>query len=77
MSLPVSVKVASCLHVSLDYLILGKTSNKGYYIYDARNVYKAHDSNNDSEIINLLNKCSPIELELIKKLIKTILPYMK
>ncbi|MDI3534510.1 MAG: hypothetical protein PWQ82_875 [Thermosediminibacterales bacterium] len=77
MSLPVSVKVASCLHVSLDYLILGKTSSKGYYVYDARNVYKACDSDKDSEIINLLNKCSPIELELIKKLIKTILPYMR
>jgi transcriptional regulator with XRE-family HTH domain len=64
MSLPVLVKIVNCLHVSLDYLIFGKAANNAY------------DSNKDTEINNLLNKCSPKELDIIKKLIKTILPYL-
>ncbi|QNB46509.1 helix-turn-helix domain-containing protein [Thermanaerosceptrum fracticalcis] len=76
MSLPVLVKVANCLHVSLDYLIFGKNACNAYYVHDARNTYDTFDSNKDTEINDLLNKCSPKELELVKKLIKTILPYM-
>lgn len=60
MSLPVLVKISEKLHVSLDYLILGKDSNQ---------------SNNATEIEALLKKCSKKELELVKKLIKTVLPY--
>ena len=60
MSLPVLVKIAEKLHVSLDYLVLGKDSNQ---------------SNNTNEIEALLKKCSKKELELVKKLIKTVLPY--
>lgn len=64
MSLPVLVKIVTCLHVSLDYLIFGKTA------------HDACDSNKDTEINNLLNKCSPKELDIVKKLVKTILPYL-
>ncbi|WP_104372022.1 helix-turn-helix domain-containing protein [Desulfocucumis palustris] len=64
MSLPVLVKIVNCLHISLDYLIFGKTSGGVY------------DSNKDTELNNLLNKCSPGELEIVKKLINTILPYL-
>lgn len=63
MSLPVLIKIANCLHVSLDYLVFGKTS------------HGTPDSNKDMEIYNLLNKCSARELELFKKLIMTVLPY--
>ncbi|HHW40075.1 MAG TPA: helix-turn-helix domain-containing protein [Syntrophomonadaceae bacterium] len=76
MSLPVLVKVANCLHVSLDYLIFGKTTEAAYYLRDAANSYEACGFNIDKGIISLLNKCSPKELELVKKLIKTILPYV-
>ncbi|MDK2821521.1 MAG: hypothetical protein PWP31_1486 [Clostridia bacterium] len=76
MSLPVLIKVANCLHVSLDYLIFEKTTYDAYFVHDARNIYDACDSNKDAEINSLLNKCSPKELELVKKLIKTILPYL-
>lgn len=76
MSLPVLVKIANCLHVSLDYLIFGKTANDAYYVHDARNIYEACDSDKDREINSLLNKCSAKELELVKKLIKTVLPYI-
>jgi len=63
MSLPVLIKIANCLHVSLDYLFFGETS------------HRTPDCNKDMEIYNLLNKFSPRELELFKKLIMTILPY--
>lgn len=76
MSLPALVKVANCLHISLDYLIFGKTANGIYHVQEAGNSYEACDSNKDREILGLLNKCSPKELALVKKLIKTILPYV-
>jgi transcriptional regulator with XRE-family HTH domain len=76
MSLPVLVKVVNCLHVPLDYLIFGKASDSFYYFHEADNVYDTCGSDKDKELDSLLNKCSPKELELVKKLIKTILPYM-
>jgi len=76
MSLPVLVKIANCLHVSLDYLILGETEHNAYYVHDSNNTYKAGGSNMDWEINSLLNKCSSKELALIKKLVQAILPYM-
>lgn len=76
MSLPVLVKVANCLHVSLDYLIWGKITYDAHYIHDIRNTYGTYHSNKDTGLNELVNKCSPKELELVKKLIKTILPYM-
>jgi len=78
MSLPVLVKVANCLHVSLDHLIFGKASyHNAQYVHENHNVYdEASDGIKDIEITSLIDKCSPKELELIKKLIKTILPYI-
>lgn len=76
MSLPVLVKVVNCLHVSLDYLIFGIASDGSYYFHEANNVYDTSGGDKDKELNSLLNKCSPKELELVKKLIKTILPYM-
>lgn len=64
MSLPVLINVANCLHMSLDYLVFGTVVD---YICEG---YKY------DEINSLLNKCSPKELELIKNLIKTLLPYL-
>lgn len=78
MSLPVLVKVANCLHLSLDYLIFGK-ANDGY-IHDAsytRDISNPYHPHKDEEIEELLKKCSPKELVLIKKIVKTILPYTK
>ncbi len=60
MSLPVLVKISEKLHVSLDYLVLGKDS---------------YEQQNTTEIEALLKKCSQKELELVKKLVKTVLPY--
>ncbi len=61
MSLPLLVKVCEKLHLSLDYLVLGSNSQE----------YKNMD-----EIEALLKKCSKTEIELIKKLIRTVLPYI-
>ncbi|RJX24743.1 MAG: XRE family transcriptional regulator [Dethiobacter sp.] len=75
MSLPVLVKIVNCLHVSLDYLIFGETAHN-VYVHDAHNIYDTCGSNKDRDVKSLLNKCSPKELELVKKLIRTILPYL-
>ncbi|AEF94459.1 helix-turn-helix domain protein [Desulfotomaculum nigrificans CO-1-SRB] len=76
MSLPVLVKIVNCLHVSLDYLIFGKDYQNAGNVNESQIVYEACNYNKVKEINNLLSKCSPKELELFKKLIKTILPYM-
>lgn len=76
MSLPTLVKIATHLHISLDYLVLGKAEHNNYYAHDDRNIYEACDFNKDEEINSLLNKCSPKELTLVKKLVQTILPYI-
>lgn len=73
MSLPVMVRIANCLHVSLDYLIFGDSGAEG--VNESQCAYKAGDVRR--EINLLLDKCSPKEMELFKKLISTILPYMK
>jgi transcriptional regulator with XRE-family HTH domain len=76
MSLPVLVKIANCLHISLDFLIFDITNHHAYFAHDAQNSYHTSDTIKDPEINALLNKCSLQELGLIKKIIKTILPYL-
>ena len=71
MSLGVLVKIANCLHISLDYLVLGKTMPKTDLIAEASEPYNRRD------LDNLLSRCSVRELDLMEKLIKTILPYIR
>ena len=76
MSLPTLVKIGKCLHTSLDYLVLGKDLHRANSINESSDIYFSSCNIND-EIENLLKKCSAEELELVKKLIKTVLPYTK
>lgn len=76
MSLPALVKIANCLHVSLDYLVWGKATLDACYVHDGRNSYCVSDGSKDTELNELLSKCSPKEYDLIKKFIKIMLPYM-
>ena len=76
MSLPVLIKIANCLHVTIDYLIFGKVSKNISELQDTPYPYGSSENSYYAEINDLLKKCSPHELELIKKLIKTILPYL-
>lgn len=76
MSLPVLVKISKCLRVSLDHLVLGTPEYNSCYIYDGANSYSSGNVK-DTEIYELIERCSPKELELFKKLIKTIVPYIK
>ncbi|HHV98821.1 MAG TPA: helix-turn-helix transcriptional regulator [Clostridiaceae bacterium] len=76
MSLPVLVKVSNCLHVSLDFLVFGITSGSAGSVNEPDND-GTYNVNANGEISSLLEKCSPKELELFKKLIKTILPYLQ
>jgi transcriptional regulator with XRE-family HTH domain len=76
MSLTVLIRIANCLHVSLDYLIFGETHYNANFVHDAGDTYDTYTVSKDTEIEELLKKCSPKELALIKKLIKTLLPYI-
>jgi len=78
MSLGVLVKISRCLHISLDYLVLGKNVPKNELIADSLDDnYAANEHYIHSDLSNLLSKCSLQELDLIEKLIKTILPYIR
>lgn len=76
MSLTALVNIANCLHVSLDFLIFGANPNDVCYVRENNNIYKASNLKEYQEIYRILNKCSPKELELFKKLIITILPFI-
>lgn len=76
MSLPVLVNISDCLHVSLDYLIFGKTTDDDFCVNEGRGKYAPFDDKY-SDIYDLLERCSSKELELILKLIKTVLPYLR
>ena len=76
MSLPVLVKVSTCLHISLDYLVFGITSGNIKSVNEPHSNIGTYNTFSDDEIGSLLNKCSAKESELFKKLIKTILPYL-
>ena len=76
MSLPVLVKIATCLHVSMDYLVLGSPKRKEYSIHDSTPPAYKNESERTEEVYKLLEKCSKQELDLIKKLVQTILPYI-
>jgi len=74
MSLPVLVNIADCLHISLDYLIFGKIPTSEGLVCETQDIYETDGKL--SKINDLLKKCSDKELELISKLIKTIIPYI-
>lgn len=76
MSLAVLIKLSKCFHTTLDYIIFGITPSKTEYIQDPSSDYSLNKYTTDPELINLLNKCTAKEIQLFKRLIKTILPYM-
>lgn len=78
MSLPVMVSMANALHISLDYLIFGDDNLVNIdNIKESKALYTILDTNTThEEIWQLLQKCSPKELELFKEIIATILPYI-
>lgn len=77
MSLPVLVKVSSCLHVSLDYLVWGNATEENTCLRDPGRSYAICSNSLDEELQQLLQKCSSKEIELFKKLVKTLLPYLE
>lgn len=76
MSLPTLIKIASCLHVSMDYLILGSSKYKDHSTKDNTSLLYANENTKVEEIYSLIGKCSSEEFDLIKKLIQTVLPYI-
>lgn len=76
MSLPVLIKISICLSVSMDYLIFGTTIYNNYSSGDEDVVTSISENEQILEIHQLIKKCSHSELDLIKKLIQTVLPYI-
>lgn len=76
MSLPALIRIASCLHVSIDYLVLGGLKHKDYFIHDSTPPAYKKENDQTEELYQLLGKCTQKELNLIKKIIQTILPYI-
>lgn len=76
MSLQVLIKIATSLHVSLDNLILGKNNYCDSCVNDISESYDNTYNKTWNEIQSLLKKCSPQELALVNKLLKTILPFL-
>ncbi|QCH27675.1 anaerobic benzoate catabolism transcriptional regulator [Clostridium tyrobutyricum] len=79
MSLPTLVKIADSLHVTTDYLIYGKGINSQDYIKENSSKYIELSEIDDkiSRLNFLLSKCSKKELDLIERMVKLIIPYIK
>ncbi|MDD3853435.1 MAG: helix-turn-helix transcriptional regulator [Syntrophomonadaceae bacterium] len=89
MSLGVLANIANCLHLSLDYLVFGKTmsqtdstiNDKESYANENATSYADEAERNTTTDIRILNdlliRCSSTELDLIEKLVKVILPYLR
>ena len=78
MSLPVAVKICKHLRVPLDYIVLGSNDLSTSHLLENKSDYNLPSDKNrlKADINTLLFKCSKKELELIKSLIRTILPYL-
>src|SRR5690625_866592 len=57
MSLPALVKISSCLHVSMDYLVLGSLKLGAYSINETLPPAYRNEKERNEELYNLLDKC--------------------
>ena len=73
----VLLKICECLHLSLDYLILGGTKYPVNEIQDRKDSYETKETTGREELYGLLYSCTDEEVSLIKKLVKTLLPYIR
>ncbi|MBU5294628.1 helix-turn-helix transcriptional regulator [Anaerosalibacter bizertensis] len=85
MSVDTLVKISNSLHVSVDYILKGcKKSNeeldlqKEFHVLEnsEENYNKALDED-IKELLNILQRCSKTEINLIKDMTKLIVPYLK
>lgn len=76
MSLPVLIKMAGLLRLSLDYLIFGENYYSAEHLRESLSDKQKQKADCLEEIVGLLKRCSKKELEMIKKLLKVILPYL-
>lgn len=80
MSLTALVKIANSLCVTTDYLIYGKDkckNNENIIKEEFKEYNLAADKKSSSVLHNLLETCSPKELNLIESMVKLILPYIR
>lgn len=76
MSLPVLIKIAGLLHLSLDYLIFGENYYSAECFRESFLDKQKQKAGCLEEVVALLYRCSKKELEFIKKLLKVILPHL-
>ncbi|MBS3978131.1 MAG: helix-turn-helix transcriptional regulator [Syntrophomonadaceae bacterium] len=76
MSLSALIRICSCLHVSADYLLYGNARDHADTVQETASPSYSVKSAKTAEIISLLEKCTAKELELITKIIRTIIPYL-
>lgn len=83
MSLTALVKISKYLHISIDYLIYGSDPNDSNKLFLKENskTYSIKDNSNKiankKNILDLIDRCSSKELNLIEDIIKLIIPYIK
>ena len=77
MSLQALVKIASILHVSMDYLVYGTSRYKSQPTQEDSILSFTNEDIQALDMIRLIENCSQKELELIKKLIQTVIPYTR
>lgn len=84
MSVDTLVKISNSLHVSVDYILKGYSSDDtnlntqtNFYVLesDEKN-YKEILDDDIKELFTILQRCSKTEINLIKDMIKLILPYL-
>lgn len=84
MSVDTLVKISNSLHVSVDYILKGYSSNDtnlntqtNFYVLESdEKDYKEIVDDDIKELLTILQRCSKKEINLIKDIIKLILPYL-
>ncbi len=85
MSLDTLMEVSSCLHLSIDYILRGVEPGRR----DDALMETEHEKNSDKrdsdreknqvegQIYNLISRCSKKELELVRDMIKLVIPHIR
>ena len=84
MSLDTLVKISSTLHLSVDYLLYGtdlyseniEIAETFSVLETTNNIYDTEIDSELKELINILSRCSKKEINLIKDIIKLLLPHI-
>lgn len=82
MSINALANISRTLHVSTDYLLFGKIANSSNTLFrehskDYIAAENNHENPHNKDLIELLHKCSIDQLELVKNLLRLIIPHLR